>query len=100
MILALYAFITVTFPFAHTDYVPLESRLVLSPAGSSSHALDSGAEEITCPAHQFAQSTSGTPISNQSFTSQLTVFSLRIDETVDHFIEPTNSYSTRAPPLA
>jgi hypothetical protein len=98
--LFLYAFITVTFPLAHRDFVPLEGNLNLVAVNSPYHALDIDDNDLVCPAHQFAQSTTGTPVSNQIFTSQATVFILPISKQTEHFIEPTASHFTRAPPQA
>ena len=99
-ILIQYAFITVTFPLAHRDYVPLGGRLIVSPAGSLSNTIDSNASDLVCPAHNFAQSTTGTPASNQAFVSQTTVSFLRIDERTEIFIQPRRTFSSRAPPQA
>lgn len=99
-VLALYAFITVTFPLAHKDFIPLESKVVLNPTDCLPHVEDSSANELVCPAHNFAQSTTSTPASSQGFASQISVFFLQLAEQTEHFIEPTQNYSTRAPPLA
>ncbi len=99
-ILALYALITVTFPFAHRDFVPLQGNVGLNPIGCLSHFEDSNANELVCPAHNFAQSTTSTPASTQGFASQTTVFFLELPEQTESFVEPAQNHSSRAPPLA
>jgi hypothetical protein len=99
-VLVLYAFITVTFPLAHRDFVPLKGAVKIIAVSSLCHALDVDENDLVCPAHQFAQSTTGTPVSNQISTSQTTAFILPPSKQTEHFIEPTSSYSTRAPPQA
>jgi hypothetical protein len=99
-ILILYAFVTVTFPLAHNDFVPLDVKLVLSPIDFHSHSVDSNASDLACPAHNFAQSTTSTPVTNQIFPAQITVFFLQFDGQAKCFIGPNRSYSTRAPPQA
>ena len=45
-ILLLYGFITVTFPFAHHDFVALDVKLSLSPIDFHSNALDSNTNDL------------------------------------------------------
>ncbi|HUI30250.1 MAG TPA: hypothetical protein VLX91_08530 [Candidatus Acidoferrales bacterium] len=99
-ILVLYAFITVTFPLAHRDFIPLEGKLIFSPFDYHSGSVDSNLSDLFCPAHQFAQSTTSPAIARQIFNPQITFFFLRIGNHVEHFVEPLRSFSTRAPPQA
>lgn len=99
-ILVLYVFITATFPLAHKDFVPLSSRLSFNPESALSRTTDIGDESFVCPAHNFAQSTTGITALAQDF-SLLEEFSLpRIEEPAQPFFELSNSFSTRAPPQA
>jgi len=99
-ILALYAFITITFPLAHRDFVPLENGLSLIPVNALYHALGIDDNDFVCPAHNFAQSTTGTPALERRFTAEVAVVLLPIVEHTEHFSCPTKTYSSRAPPQA
>ncbi len=99
-VLVLYAFITVTFSLAHKDFVPLESGISLTPVNALHHALDASDNDLVCPAHNFAQSTTGTAAFSQNFTPP-DYFSLLEVELLDHlFTPPLHNLSTRAPPQA
>ena len=99
-VLLLYALISVTYPLAHKDYVPLSSQFCFSRNDFSSHSATPDADDFVCPAHQFAQSTTSPAIARQIFNPQITFFFLRIGIHVEHFVEPLRSLSTRAPPQA
>ena len=98
-ILALYAFISVTFPLAHRDSVPLESGLSLTQVNTY-QALGIDDNDFVCPAHNFAQSTTGTPALEERFTAEVAVVLLPIVEHTEYFSTPTKTYSSRAPPQA
>jgi hypothetical protein len=99
-IIILYAFITVTFPLAHNDFVPLDVRLSLYPVDFHSNSVDSNANDLVCPAHNFAQSTTGTAAFTQDVPS-LEHFSFLEAEHHDHlFAAPAYNLSARAPPQA
>jgi len=98
-ILLLYALITVTFPFAHKDYVPQESTYVIRSLESSSQAVDSN-NDLVCPAHNFAQSTTGTAALSPDFLSQEVFHVVHFIERFKLSAEPSGNLSTRAPPQA
>lgn len=97
-ILVLYAFITVTFPLAHKDFVPLEGSLTVTPANSLNHALDINDNDLVCPAHNFAQSTTGTAALAQDFSSVEDVTILEAEYHDQFVAAPAKNLSTRAPP--
>ena len=99
-ILLLYGFITVTFPFAHNDFVALDVKLSLSPIDFHSNALDSNTNDLVCPAHNFAQSTTGTAALILDFSPTEDVAVLRVEQHDHLFAAPANDLSTRAPPRA
>jgi hypothetical protein len=99
-VLALYVFISVTFPLAHNDYVALDVRLSLSPIDSNCNSLDSNTNDLVCPAHNFAQSTTGTAALIQDFSPTEDVAVLRVEQHDHLFAAPANDLSTRAPPQA
>ena len=99
-ILILYAFITVTFPLAHKDFVPLDVKRAFSPIDSHSNSLDSSASDFVCPAHNFAQSTTGTAALAQDFPSPKYFCFVKVEYHDHLFAAPGNSLSPRAPPQA
>ena len=99
-VLVLYVFITATFSLDHKDFVPLEGQLYFVSQTGPYQAVDSNEFELICPAHNFAQSTTGTPASSQEFISQTEISFLPASRIIWHFSEPSRSYSSRAPPQA
>ncbi|HEY9165533.1 MAG TPA: hypothetical protein VIS48_05175 [Candidatus Kryptonia bacterium] len=99
-ILVLYVLITATFSLDHKDFVPLEGQLDFNSQPGSHHVVDANDFELTCPAHNFAQSTTGTPAISHEFISRTEVSFFPTGRISRHFSEPTRSYSTRAPPQA
>ena len=99
-ILVLYAFIILTFSLAHRDFVPLRGNLTITPVNSLYHALDANENDLGCPAHNFAQSTTNTPALSQHFSSPENFFFLKIDQHDYIFSASVYNLSTRAPPQA
>ncbi len=99
-VLVLYVFINATFSLAHRDYVPLEGELFYTPTNALYHPLDINDDDLVCPAHNFAQSTTSIPASSLHLTFEVVVFFLQTQEQIEHFIEPIRNHSTRAPPQA
>jgi len=99
-LLFVYAFITASYPLAHEDFVPLDCYRYLISADSASHPVNSDANDFVCPAHNFAQSTTGTPAVTPRFDSPVSVKFLPSWAEIDHFVEPVHAPSSRAPPLA
>lgn len=97
--LCLYAFITVTFPLAHRDFVPLESGKTIIPANPLQHPLDAD-NDLGCPAHNFAQSTHGMAAVTQEFSSSERISILKVWHHDCLFSTQLNNLSTRAPPQA
>ncbi|MFZ1081792.1 MAG: hypothetical protein WAO19_07690 [Candidatus Kryptoniota bacterium] len=98
--LAFYAFITVTFSLAHKDFVPFESGLSLTPVNPLYHAFDASDDDFVCPAHNFAQSTTGTAALAQVFAPP-EYFSIFRTEFYCHlFTAPSHNLSSRDPPQA
>ncbi len=99
-ILVLYAFITATYPFAHKDFIPLRNNLAIMAANSLYHSLDVNDNDLVCPAHNFAQSTTGTAALAQDFSSVEDVTILEVEYHDQFVAAPANNLSTRAPPQA
>jgi hypothetical protein len=99
-ILAIFYFIIFSiYPFAHRDFVPLsgdeyyiQHKGLVSGLGND--------ETFLCPAHSFAQSTTGVAAAEPEFPSLQTLCFLSSPKNILHFQEPLLSNSTRAPPLA
>ena len=99
-VLTLYAAISVIFPLAHKDGFAPESHPVFSntdETASAFHAVDS---DIICPAHQFAESTTGTPVSSFTIFSPARVSFLIVLRQPECIVAPLRNLSSRAPPLA
>ncbi len=99
-ILVLYAFITVTFPFAHNDFVPLENNLSLSSIDFQSGTVHSGVNDLVCPAHNFAQSTVGTSALSHDLSTRQDVAFFMLEYRDDPCTARTFELSARAPPQA
>ena len=98
-ILILYAFITIVFPLAHRDYVPLESGNTIIPVNSLHHPLDAD-NDLGCPAHNFAQSTHGTAVVAQNFSSSERISIIKVGHRDRLFSAQLSNLSARAPPQA
>ena len=99
-ILTLYVFITITFPLAHNDYVPLNATLSLSSADFHSGSVDSNLNDLVCPAHNFAQSTTGTAAPVHNFKTPQRFFYFKLHDLSRVDATPVNALTTRAPPEA
>ncbi len=99
-ILVLYVFITATFPLSHKDFVPLSGRLSLTSDRALSRVSDISDENFMCPAHNFAQSTTAIGVVAQNFPLLEELDLPRTEEPSQPFFEPSESFSTRAPPQA
>lgn len=98
--LAIFYFIIFsTYPFAHRDYVPLScEEYYLQHTGSLS-GLGSD-ESFLCPAHSFAQSTTGVAVGDPEFPSLERLCLLPTAKSTFHLQIPYLSNNTRAPPSA
>lgn len=99
-VLLLYVFISATFNLAHRDYVPLESNRVLSSSNRLNHNLDSNGSDFVCPAHNFAQSTTGTDPFQKSLSSPTAFSFIRLADCPQYLARRQLSASSRAPPKA
>jgi len=99
-VIILYAFITATFSLAHNDYVPLDAQLTFCPTDFNSNSVASDANELVCPAHNFAQSTTGTAALSQNFSSSEDATILKVEHHDHIFAPPARNLSVRAPPQA
>ncbi|MCL5021738.1 MAG: hypothetical protein M1339_08830 [Bacteroidetes bacterium] len=99
-VLFIYVLISATFSFSHRDYVPLESKRVISSADALGHYLDTDGGSFVCPAHLFAQSTTATDTQSEYFSSHQRFSFLRIVEHPQYLARPQLTSSSRAPPQA
>ena len=98
--LLFYVSITITFSLAHRDFVPLDGTLTITPVNCLYHALDASENDLVCPTHNFAQSTTSTAALAQEF-SPPEYFSIVSAEYYRHlFTAPSHNLSSRDPPKA
>jgi len=97
-IVVVYAFITVTFPLAHKDFVPLENGFDLIPINNLYHALDLDHNDFLCPAHNFAQSTHGAGVESYHILAPQNFSFIWIEQFIQYVSAPSRLASTRAPP--
>ena len=98
VVLFCYVLVSVTFHLAHTDFLAIQGEDVFTSSGDQSHALDSDKDGDGCPAHQYEQATTGTPVSTFRIVSPTIISFLIPLRQAQHSIAFRGSASSRAPP--
>ena len=94
----LYVAISATFELSHVDYVPLDSRRVLTSADPIHRIVDEVGGDFVCPAHTFAQSTHSSGVNFFIFASHEHFSFLQSEEHLFTPSVPHHLSRTRAPP--
>jgi hypothetical protein len=98
--LVFYTAVSLLFPLTHTDGISFGGVHSISAAGAFTHPHDSDSDGSFCPAHQFAISTTGTPVTSFSIFSPTQISFLIVSRHLQLVVVPTRNLSSRAPPQA